>query len=59
MGVWMIGTGSITIKPQVDEVLIKEYIQFSKSFGGTSPDSDYDVRFIYVRKQHLQCCLKN
>lgn len=31
MGVWMIGTGNITIKPQVDEVLIKEYIQFSKS----------------------------
>lgn len=31
MGVWMIGTGSITIKPQVDETLIKEYIQFSKS----------------------------
>ena len=31
MGVWMIGTGSISIKPQVDEELIKEYIQFSKS----------------------------
>ena len=31
MGVWMIGTGSISIKPQVDEALIKEYIQFSKS----------------------------
>ena len=31
MGVWMIGTGNITIKPQVDEELIKEYIQFSKS----------------------------
>ena len=32
MGVWMIGTGNISIKPQVDEALIKEYIQFSKSF---------------------------
>ena len=31
MGVWMIGTGNITIKPQVDEALIKEYVQFSKS----------------------------
>ena len=31
MGVWMIGTGNISIKPQVDEELIKEYIQFSKS----------------------------
>ena len=31
MGVWMIGTGSISIKPQVDEALMKEYIQFSKS----------------------------
>ena len=31
MGVWMIGTGSITIKPQVDETLIEEYIQFSKN----------------------------
>ena len=30
MGVWIIGTGSILIKPQVDETLIKEYIQFSK-----------------------------
>ena len=25
MGVWMIGTGNISIKPQVDESLIKEY----------------------------------
>lgn len=32
MGVWMIGTGDISIKPQVDEALIKKYIQFSKSF---------------------------
>lgn len=31
MGVWMIGAGSISIKPQVDEALIREYIQFSKS----------------------------
>ena len=31
MGVWMIGTGSISIKPQVNEALIKEYILFSKS----------------------------
>ena len=31
MGVWMIGTGNISINPQVDEELIKEYIQFSKS----------------------------
>lgn len=31
MSVWMIGTGNITIKPEVDETLIKEYIQFSKS----------------------------
>lgn len=31
MGVWMIGTGDIRIKPQVDEALIKEYIQFSNS----------------------------
>ena len=30
MGVWMIGTGNISIKPEVDEALIKEYIQFSK-----------------------------
>lgn len=32
MGVWMIGTGNISIKPQLDEAFIKEYIQFSKSF---------------------------
>jgi len=31
MSVWMIGTGNISIKPQVEEALIKEYIQFSKS----------------------------
>ena len=31
MGAWMIGTGSISIIPQVNEELIKEYIQFSKS----------------------------
>ena len=31
MGVWMIGTGNIMIKPQVDEALIKEYAQFSQS----------------------------
>ena len=31
MGIWMIGTGNIMIKPKVDETLIKEYIQFSKS----------------------------
>ena len=31
MGIWMIGTGNISIKPQVEEALIKEYIQFSKS----------------------------
>ena len=31
MGVWMIGTGNISINHQVDEELIKEYIQFSKS----------------------------
>ena len=30
MSVWMIGTGNISIKPQVDESLIIEYIQFSK-----------------------------
>lgn len=30
MGVWMIGTGSISIKPQVDETLVKEFIQFTK-----------------------------
>ena len=30
MGVWMIGKGNISIKPQVDEALIKEYIEFSK-----------------------------
>ena len=31
MGVWMIGTGNISIKPQVEENLLKEFIQFSKS----------------------------
>ena len=31
MSVWMIGTGNISIKPQVDGDLIKEYIQFSRS----------------------------
>ena len=30
MSVWMIGIGNISIKPQVDEELIKEYMQFSK-----------------------------
>ena len=30
MSVWMIGTGNILIKPQVDESLIMEYLQFSK-----------------------------
>ena len=30
MSVWIIGTGNISIKPQVDDTLIKEYIQFSK-----------------------------
>lgn len=29
MGAWMIGTGNISIKPQVDETLILEYIEFS------------------------------
>ena len=31
MSVWMIGTGSISINPQVKEELIAEYMQFSKS----------------------------
>jgi len=31
MGVWLIGTGNISIKPQVNEELIKEYIQFSQN----------------------------
>ena len=31
MGVWMIGTGNISVKPQVNEAFIKEYIEFSKS----------------------------
>ena len=31
MGVWMIGTGNISVKPRVEEALIKEYIQFSES----------------------------
>lgn len=31
MGVWMIGTGNISVKPQVEDALIKEYINFSKS----------------------------
>ena len=31
MGVWMIATGSISIKPQVDDILIKEYIKFSNN----------------------------
>lgn len=30
MGVWLIGTGNISVKPQVDEELIKEYVQFSE-----------------------------
>ena len=32
MGVWMIGTGSISIKPQVDDNLIREYMKFSKEY---------------------------
>lgn len=32
MGVWLIGTGNISVKPQVDEAIIKEYIQFSKRY---------------------------
>ena len=31
MSIWMIGTGNISIKPQVEESLIKEYLQFSKN----------------------------
>lgn len=31
MGTWMIGTGNITIKPQVNEKIIREYIKFSNS----------------------------
>lgn len=31
MSVWLIGTGNISIKPQVEDSLIKEYMQFSKS----------------------------
>lgn len=31
MGVWMIGTGNISIKPRVEENLIKEYINFQKA----------------------------
>ena len=39
MGVWTIGIGNMTIRPQVDEKLIKEYIEFSntcfpKAYGG-------------------------
>ena len=30
MGVWLIGTGNISVKPQVDEALIKEYMEFSE-----------------------------
>ncbi len=31
MGLWLIGTGNIVVKPQVDDNLIKEYVQFSKN----------------------------
>lgn len=31
MGVWTIGIGNMTIRPQVDEKLIKEYIEFSNT----------------------------
>ncbi|MEE0862965.1 MAG: hypothetical protein U0L79_08295 [Lachnospiraceae bacterium] len=42
MGIWMIGTGNITIKPEVDETLIKEYLQFSKScFLEAYKDEDF------------------
>lgn len=30
MGVWLIGTGNISVKPHVDEALIKEYMEFSE-----------------------------
>ena len=42
MGIWMIGTGNITIKPEVDKNLIKEYIQFSKS---SFPEAYRDENF--------------
>ena len=32
MGVWMIGTGNISINPPVDDNLIKEYIKFSRCY---------------------------
>ena len=31
MGVWTIGTGSILVESQVEEILVKEYAQFSNS----------------------------
>jgi len=41
MGVWLIGTGNISVKPQVDEALIKEYIQFSKSCAPKAYREEY------------------
>ena len=54
MGVWMIGKGSISIKPQVDEMLIKEYIQFSKNcFPKEYGDEIFSNTWFFDEKNNL------
>ena len=51
---WMIGTGNISIKPQVDESLIIEYIQFSKeSFPEEYGEESFSNTWFFDKKNRL------
>ncbi len=51
MGAWMIAAECISIKPQVDENLIREYIQFSKE---CFPEEYREEHFFDVRGYELE-----
>ena len=53
MGVWMIGTGSISIKPQVDDNLIREYMKFSKEYHPEDEDAEIERIVLLVESGQI------
>ena len=53
------------IQEKLDEIEAKEHVKIlhavesgSRSWGFASPDSDYDVRFVYVRRKEDYLCIE-